>query len=860
MKTLLKYTIIFIGILFTTLIITPFFFKDRIKDSVISTINNNIEAKINFDNINFSFIKDFPHASISITNLSVITKSPFEGDTLIYANSITAKMAITEIFKSSDRPINIQEFSIKNALANIIFNEKGISNYDISIKNTKNDENTSNKVSKNNNLALSIQKYRLENVRLTYTDKSTKTKLVLDKINHIGKGDFTSNFLDLDTHTSVIATIDFNGINYTNSTNLLLDAILSLDLERNKLSFKENIAHVNNIPLKFDGFIQLNDKGQQYDIKFSTPTSSFDSAMKLIPSAFVNTKDVKTTGNFSLNGWINGIFSENKIPLFNIEMFSDKASIKYSELPKTIENISIDTKIINQTGEIKDTYLDINKFSFKIDNDIFNIKAKISDITKNIRVNANVDGIINLANLSNAYPLNLEQKLSGIIKTNIDIILDINSLKQKKYENINTKGALNLTNFTYKSEEFSKPFTISQMDLKFNPSYVQMNKLNAKIGDSDLQVRGNLDNFYGFLFKKQVLKGEFDLKSDIIKISDLLTTNKSNKNISDRVNTISVTEKAKIPSFLNCKININIKKLIYDDLNLENVLGNITIKNETLRIHNLKTNIFEGNIGINGNISTKLDKPTFDINLNLENLDISQSFSQLRMLEKIAPISNAVTGKINSKIKVSGNLHDKELTPEISSIKGSLLGELHNTKIDRTKSKLLSNLDNSLNLINLDNINLDKLKVDLTFENEKVNIKPMYINYQDISIKLSGSHSFDESMDYNAIFNVPAKYFSNNIEDFFTNKNDIGEITVPISAKITGKFSSPKIQTDINQVLNNISKQILNKKKNNFIEKILKDTKLNNTKNHKENSENNTVNEITNLAKETLNNLFNRKK
>jgi len=860
MKKIFKYTTIFICIIFTILTIIPFLFKDKIKDNVISIINDNLNAKVNFKGIDFSILRNFPHASISITDISVVNKAPFEGDTLVYAGRIDAKMSIKEIFKSSDKPMNIEGFSIKKALINIIFDENGLSNYDIALKNEKKSD-ISEKPEDKSNLKLSIQKYELENVRISYTDKSSKTKLVLDKINHKGTGDFTNNILDLHTHTSAFTSLDINGVNYMKSVNFLLDAVLNLDLENYKFSFKENIAHINNLPLKFDGFMQLNGEEQEYDINFNTTSSSFANALGLIPSAYSgNMKNINTSGEFSLKGWVKGILSDNKIPQFNIEMLSNKASVKYPNLPKSIQNISIDAKIINSTGEIKDTYLNLDKLSFKIDNDVFKIKAKAKDLTENILINANIDGIMNLANLSNAYPISLDQKLTGTIRINTELNMDMKSIEQKKYENIKAKGLLNLSNFTYETEELSKPLEISVMNLKFNPSHVDLDKFRADIGDSDLELHGILDNFYGFLFKKQVLKGEFDLKSNNIRISDLLTENsESNQEKTNNTDEIKAEKKANIPDFLDCTININAKKVIYDNLNLENVSGKLTIKDKTLDIENLKTDIFEGNIKVNGNVSTKPQKPTFNVNLDLKRIDIYQSFTQLKMLGKIAPIAGTVAGKISSKIKVSGNLHDEDLTPDLSSISGNLFGELSDTKVDKSKSKLLSNLDNNLDFIDLDKLNLDELKADLSFENGKVYIKPMDINYQDINIKLSGSHGFDEIINYNTTLNVPAKYFGRDIEKLFAiaDENEINKTIIPISAKITGNFSSPIIQTDINKVLENLYKQLINKKKNDFLENIIEKNKPNESEGKKHE---NPVNEIKDLAKDALNNIFSRKK
>ena len=49
-----------------------------------------------------------------------------------------------------------------------------------------------------------------------------------------------------------------------------------------------------------------------------------------------------------------------------------------------------------------------------------------------------------------------------------------------------------------------------------------------------------------------------------------------------------------------------------------------------------------------------------------------QTFTQLDMMSKIAPIAGVINGKLNSKIKLSGNLDAKEMTPDLKSISGDL--------------------------------------------------------------------------------------------------------------------------------------------------------------------------------------------
>ena len=140
-------------------------------------------------------------------------------------------------------------------------------------------------------------------------------------------------------------------VNYMNNINVSLDAILGIDLKNSKYTFKENKAKITELPLEFNGFIQLVDAGQLYDLTFKTPTSSFKNFLGLIPSAYASSLDnVKTSGDFTVTGFAKGMLTDTTVPKFNIAIASNNASFQYPDLPKSVKNIIIDTKIINETG------------------------------------------------------------------------------------------------------------------------------------------------------------------------------------------------------------------------------------------------------------------------------------------------------------------------------------------------------------------------------------------------------------------------------------------------------------------------------------------------------------------------------
>ena len=810
-KKILKIIGIILLLLVASLFAIPIFFQGKIKEKIIQVINEKVDAKVSFAEADLSLFKNFPNATVNIQNLVIINKTPFEGDTLISLGTVDLKMSVKELFKGENEAIIIDGISSKNGLINIIFNKDGVGNYDIALKDSKPTNNSTSKP-----LALNIQNYKIENFQFRYFDEDSKIKMVIDSLNHEGTGDFAASKLDLNTKSTAKVSLDMDKVNYMNKVPLTLDAVLGIDLENNKYTFKENKALVNQLPLEFDGFIQLVDAGQQYDLKFKTPTSSFKNFLGIIPAAYASSLDnVKTTGDFIVAGFAKGLYSETTVPKFNVDIKSNNASFKYPNLPKSVQNIVIDTKIINETGILNDTYVNLDKLSFQIDQDVFSAKATIKNLTENAVVDAMLKGTINLANLSKAYPIKLDKPLSGILKANVITKFDMASVEKSEYQKIDNAGNMSLSDFKYVDEN-GKTLNISNALVQFDPSQVNLNAFNASTGKSDLSVTGVLENFYGFIFKNQNLQGNFSLSSNQLEVSDFMTPSTSTT-----ATTAKPTDAMKIPAFLDCTLTAKANTVLYDNLTLKNVSGKLIVKDEKLTMDNVKTSIFGGTIGLNGAVSTKGKTPTFAMDLGLNQVNIAESFTQLDLLKKLAPLAGIINGKLNSTIKLNGNLNES-MSPDLKTLTGDLLGQLLSTTVNADNSTLLTALGNNLKFIDVSKLNLNDLKAAITFKDGKVNVKPFNIKYKDIQATIGGTHGFDQVMNYNVKFDVPAKYLGSEANELIAKLTpaDAAKFeNIPINAILTGSFSSPKISTDIKTAVTNLTNQLVQQQKERLVSK-----------------------------------------
>ena len=113
------------------------------------------------------------------------------------------------------------------------------------------------------------------------------------------------------------------------------------------------------------------------------------------------------------------------------------------------------------------------------------------------------------------------------------------------------------------------------------------------------------------------------------------------------------------------------------------------------------------------------------------------------------------------------------------------------------------------------------LKTKLDFENGQVNVKPFNLKYEDITIRIGGSHGFDKSLAYNAVFQVPAKYLGSEVNQLLGKIDDdtVNQITIPITATIGGTLTSPDVSTDLTSGIADLTKQLIEIQKQKLLNK-----------------------------------------
>ncbi|MBK8847935.1 MAG: hypothetical protein IPO27_15955 [Bacteroidetes bacterium] len=469
MKNIFKILALVFILLIGFIIAIPFIFKGKIADTIKTEANQNLNAVLNFSDIDLTLLTTFPNLSLSVKSLSITGKNEFEGDTLIYADDLTVKLGLWSVLKGSN--ISINSISLAKPFINILVLPDGKANYNI----TKEDSSAA-PATESGAYKLNLEKYEITDGRIVYDDQTLPFKMVLDRVFHQGKGDFTQDLFVLSTKSEIAKTSAwYGGIKYLSGAKALLDADLDMDMKNFKFTFKENTLTVNDLPLHVDGWLAMPGNDIDMDLKWGVNKNEFRSFMSLIPGVYsASFKDVTASGKLAMNGFVKGIYNDKQMPGYGLNLNIDKGNFKYPGLPQSINNMLVDLKITNPDGVTDHTIIDLKKMHLEMGGNPLDARLYVTNPVSNANIDAFLKGKLNLGSIKNMIPLESGTTLNGLIDADLTAKGNYASIEQKKYEAFYAAGTIQINDFNYDDKASNTSAFIKTMTMLFNPKILHL--------------------------------------------------------------------------------------------------------------------------------------------------------------------------------------------------------------------------------------------------------------------------------------------------------------------------------------------------------------------------------------------------
>jgi uncharacterized protein involved in outer membrane biogenesis len=826
LRKILKWSGIGFVVLLTIIIALPFLFKDKIQQMVIDEANKTLLADLSLGEFDLTFLSSFPNMTVELTDTKIIGRDEFKGLALIDAKTIKAQVKLWDVI-SGDQ-IAIRGIYLEDANINVKVLQSGKANYDITVPDTAAvvvDEEPSN-------FKMSLEKYVLTNCDIVYDDQDGDMYAKITGLNHEGSGDMTADVIDFETVTSMNElTYDMEGMSYLSKvkTNIVMNILMEFTEKTSKFTLRENTFELNNLKFALDGFYEMLENEDNMDLKLDASKATFKDFLSLIPTFYQSGyESMVTKGNLAMNGFVKGKMSDTDMPGWDFKLMVDGASIKYPDMPGTIDHIVLKAGSKFAGGADMDKMtLDVEKFHADFVGNTLDASLKMRNPMTDPLIVSSIKAKVDLATLKKVMPMAEGENYVG--KLDADITLDgrLSAIEQERYEDFQALGTLVLKGMEYQSPELPQQVDISEMTFIFSPKNLNLASMSAKMGKSDFSMNGTIDNYLAYAFKDELLKGSFNFSSANLDLDDLMPASEAAPETTTTNATTESTddEPILIPGNIDFTLNTNIGNMRYDGLDIKNVGGKVRIKDQVAYLDGLSMNAMGGSVGMTGAYNTtNHDKPSIDFTYDLKNIEVQELTKYFTSIETMAPVAKYAKGSFSSSFKMKGDLMPN-LDPVYNSLTGN--GDFFTSKMVIEGFKPMEKIGESLKMDNLKKQTIQELKAFFSFADGKVTTKPFNMKMGKIPTTVSGYTTFDQDIDYSMLMNIPKSEIPASMiklaEDGINKLNSLTPglnvsglpAVIPVNVKIGGKVTDPKVSTDFKEALmkasGNVKDDLMNK-------------------------------------------------
>ncbi len=810
MKKFFRILFIVALILFLVLLTIPLAFKGQLMEIAKREVNKNVRAEVNWSDFHVSLFKGFPDLRVSMEDMSVKGQGAFENDTLVSFREFSADV---DLFSAFSGKVKVNSIILNRPVITAIALNDTTVNWDISYSSEEVEE-TEEPDTAAMDFEINLKEFRIIEADISYFDALTSTFAAVEDLNFLLSGNLSQDFTDLTVNSSAESvTVDMDNIKYLNHAFFSFDAMLGADMENMKFEISNNELKINDIILGLEGFFEMNENDDiDLDVRFFTRETAFKSLLSMVPVVYMEDfRDLNTSGTLQIEGNARGKITDEDLPEVDLILLVEDGYFAYPDLPESVDNINIDLKVFYDGAAEDNSRVDLDKFYMEIAGNPIDMNLSLRTPMSDMQMNGAVTARVDFASLKDAIPLE-GMNLEGTMNADIGIIGKMSDIENENYEEFHADGKLEVMNVMVEGEDIPAPVNIDSMRMFFSPRYVNLRTFNASIGMSDIYMDGNLENFIPYVFEDEVITGNLNFRSDLLNLNEIMASEVEEE--PEDEDTVSMTV-VKVPENIDFRLTTSIDKVVYDELEIESLEGEVIVRNGVLNMDKLNMNVLDGTMMLSGEYNTTdISTPVIEMEMDMNSIDIQSSFYAFNTVRQLAPVAEMARGDVSVNFDFVSFL-DSTMNPLMSSIVGN--GGLQTDEVKLENSKTFNQIGNLLNIEGLADRQFKD--IDLTFEvrQGRVYVNPFDTKLGQIDLTISGSQGLDQSLDYDLEFEIPRAQFGSTANEFLDDLAsqasargfDIspGDV-INVGVNIGGTFGDPEVSLGTKEIISDTKEQV----------------------------------------------------
>ncbi|MCC5930537.1 MAG: AsmA family protein [Cyclobacteriaceae bacterium] len=743
-KRVAYITLGFIFVLFISGLIFALVYQKQILNWFITEANKQIVTPVKVRDIQLNTWRFFPEMAISLKDVVILDSHEVSADTLAEAREIYLLFNPFHIIRGQ---YQINDLLIRNARVQLKIDEKGERNFDIIKKDVGSPSE--------NQLLFELKSIQLSNVFVIYHDIKNQYKVEIYseqlKAGMRQKGALSDISVKGDLLSYAIG-IEEN--QYFKNKKLDVLADLTWDNASNLLTLKKGDLVIDGGQFAIDGNIVISEK-TIYNLSFEGVNTSISSISSLLPDSYAAyLKPYRSRGRVYFNGLLKGESSATVNPLVELNFGMEDVRIYHPRYRKSIENAHFKGFFSNGSRKNFSTCeLKIEDFSCLLDNRPISASFNLRDFNRYL-ADIRIKGQIELPALLELFPGSAIARGMGRIEADINWSGALGNLSGSQLSQAyRASGELILHNVSFALKGERLPFNAFSGSFIFRNKDLAISNFRGYVGKSDFLINGFLRDFSSALHtERRKVMLEADLKSYRLDFDELLRSNFAS------IDTSAATGGDyyfSINPDLDIDFNCEINALNFQRFKASNLSGRMRLQHQLARFERVRFGAMGGRLSMSGTVNDKKPgKVEVSLLSDLSGINIDSIFHVFHNFRQDFIMDRHLRGQLHANVSAFMVL-DQNLVLNSQSLESDIKARVLNGQL--LGFEPMQKLSRFVEEESLANLKFSEMQNNIRIQNRTVYLPEMDIFSNVSHIRIKGTHTFDQEIDYR--LSVPLRKF-----------------------------------------------------------------------------------------------------
>lgn len=792
-RKILFYAALVVGVVVLSVTISVFLFKDKIINQFIREANKQLNTPVSVGEIDVSVWKSFPALSIVMTDVSIEDSHPGKYP-LLTAKEIAFEMNLINAWNGN---YTVEGLSVTDSETNLKVNLDGQNNYTIA-------KSTSGAGS----VKFALHDVHLVNTVVHYNDQSINQQHTYTS-HQLGASIETANDVyDIEADGDLTTTkLSIDGKSYLAGKTFEIESDLIYDDIKKVLTINPSLLVLRKASFNVEGTYSWKTKNE-IDIRVEGKNTDIQTLLSFLPESTAGSlAQYRSDGDVYFKGRLQGEIGKGINPSLNVDFGCTQATVYHPTYKSRIQHARLEGTF--KTADVMNTSiarLSLKNVSGKLNGEPFSGNLSIHNFDSPDVV-CDFKGRVDAAALLGFYPIDQVRAASGSLIANVSFNGRIDLLKKKSTaQKVTTQGTIDLQNISFNFGKDNIRIGGLNGNLQFSNNDLALSNVSGNLGNSDFTLNGFFKNIITFLlFENQPIGIETDLKSRFLDVDQLFAIGFGNS-----AGGAAQEYEFSISRNINLNFNCDVQALRYKRFHANSLRGDLLVKNEMAVSRNINFRSMGGDMTFSGIVDShnkKAIEVVSSFRLNGIHIDsifyVFENFNQDFIQDK--HLKGQASAVVNLEMALNPNLRlfQETLTGDITTTIRN--GELNNFEP-------MKKLNRFLNDEGLSRLRFSDLKNDIHIENKTIYIPQMEVRTNVTSLRLSGTHTFDQRIDYHVVAplinnkNVNQQEAKNALEED-------GSGQTKIFLKIVGTTDDYRVAYDTEAVKKKIASDLKNEVK-----------------------------------------------